>query len=207
MSKKYNNLSLKGKLVVQSDRKLRFIMNPLKTYYGLNYIGMIGSYTNYYKNKKIDENRILYESRNGKNISDSPYAIFKYLLENKDFNNYVHIWSLDSKKTINFYREKFSEFKNVKFVLRHSNEYLKEISRVKYLFNNSSFPIYFSTKNQQIYVNTWHGTPLKHLGLDLENGVLGIQNLTRNFLHSRYILTQNKHTTDIFKKSFQLENL
>src|SRR5699024_3465584 len=84
---------------------------------------------------------------------------------------------------------------------------LKEISRVKYLFNNSSFPIYFSTKNQQIYVNTWHGTPLKHLGLDLENGVLGIQNLTRNFLHSRYILTQNKHTTDIFKKSFQLENL
>jgi len=207
MSKKYNNLSLKGKLVVQSDRKLRFIMNPLKTYYGLNNIGMIGSYTNYYKNKKSDENRILYESRNGKNISDSPYAIFKYLLENKDFNNYVHIWSLDSKKTINFYREKFSEFKNVKFVLRHSNEYLKEISRVKYLFNNSSFPIYFSTKNQQIYVNTWHGTPLKHLGLDLENGVLGIQNLTRNFLHSRYILTQNKHTTDIFKKSFQLENL
>src|SRR5699024_2979114 len=124
MSKKYNNLSLKGKLVVQSDRTLRFIMNPLKTYYGLNNIGMIGSYTNYYKNKKSDENRILYESRNGKNISDSPYAIFKYLLENKDFNNYVHIWSLDSKKTINFYREKFSEFKNVKFVLRHSNEYL-----------------------------------------------------------------------------------
>jgi CDP-glycerol glycerophosphotransferase len=35
MSINYEDLSLKGKLVVHADRKLNFIMKPIKSYYGL----------------------------------------------------------------------------------------------------------------------------------------------------------------------------
>lgn len=207
MSKKYSNLSLKEKFVVQLDRKLKFLMGPLTTYYGLSNIGITGKFAKYYESESINKNRVFYETRAGKSLSDSPYAVFKYLLKNKKYDNLEHVWSVDNNTTLTFYKEKYRKYKNVHFVIRHSDQYLKELARCKYIFNNTSFSQFFATKPQQIYINTWHGTPLKHLGLDLDSGIKGIQNLSKNFLNTRYILSQNKHSTDVFNRSFQLKNL
>ncbi|MCD8880526.1 CDP-glycerol glycerophosphotransferase family protein [Mammaliicoccus sciuri] len=207
MSTEYKDLSYKGKLVVHADRKVNFIMNPLKAYYGMNNISLIMDYAKYYEKFEVQENRILYQSRDGKSMSDSPYAIFKYLMSNSKYKNFIHIWSCETNEIRKYYIKKYKHLKNVEFVVIHGKEYLKELARSKYLINNSSFSIYFTAKPNQIYVNTWHGTPLKYLGLDLDNSLLAIQNLTRNFLNSKYMLTQNKHTTNVFKRAFQLEGL
>lgn len=207
MKIKYKDLSIKGKLVVHATRKLRFIMQPINSYYGMNNISLIMDYAKYYKHLKIDENRILYQSRDGKSMSDSPYAIFKYLVSNPRYKNLTHIWAFESNEIRKLYMKKYKHLENVEFVVIHGKEYLKELAICKYLINNSSFSIYFTSKPEQIYINTWHGTPLKYLGLDLDNSLLAIQNLMRNFLHTTYFLTQNKHTTDVFKNSFQLQGL
>jgi len=207
LSLNYEDLSIKGKLVVHTDRKLKFLMGPLKAYYGMNNISLIMDYAKYYKKLSVKENRILYQSRDGKNMSDSPYAIFKYLINNSKYNNFIHVWACESNEIRKYYKRKYRHLENVKFVVIHGDEYLKELSQCKYLINNSSFSIYFCSKPEQIYINTWHGTPLKHLGLDLDNSLLAIQNLTRNFLHTSYLLTQNRHTTNVFEKSFQLKGL
>lgn len=203
----YEDLSLKGKVVVHSDRKLKFLMKPLISYYGMNNISLIMDYAKYYEKYKIDENRILYQSRDGKSMSDSPYAIFKYLIENEKYSNLTHVWVCESNEIRKYYKKRYQHLNNVDFVVIHGKEYLKELSQCKYLINNSSFSIYFTSKPEQVYINTWHGTPLKHLGLDLDNSLVAIQNLTRNFLHSTYFLTQNKHTTNIFNNAFQLKGL
>ena len=44
----------------------------------------------------IKENTILYESFLGRNYSDSPKAIFTYLLEN-DKDKWNHVWILNDK--------------------------------------------------------------------------------------------------------------
>lgn len=207
MSNNYEDISLKGKLVIHTDRKINFVMGPLKSYYGLNNISLIMDYAKFYEKLKVQKNRILYQSRDGKSMSDSPYAIFKYLVENPEFENFKHIWACESNEVRRIYKRKFRNYKNVDFVVIHGKEYLRELSQCKYLINNSSFSIYFASKPDQVYINTWHGTPLKFLGLDLDNSLLAIQNLTRNFLHTKYMLTQNSHTTEVFQRAFQLENL
>lgn len=207
MSINYEDLSLKGKLVVHADRKLNFIMKPIKSYYGMNNISLIMDYAKYYEKLEVKDNRILYQSRDGKSMSDSPYAIFKYLISNPKYENFTHVWACESNEVRKYYKKKYKHLKQVQFVVIHGKEYLQELAQCKYLFNNSSFSVYFTAKPNQIYVNTWHGTPLKHLGLDLDNSLLAIQNLTRNFLNTKYMLTQNKHTTEVFKRAFQLDGL
>ena len=39
-------------------------------------------------------------------------------------------------------------------------KYVKVLATSKYLINNSSFPAYFIRRDEQVYLQTWHGTPL-----------------------------------------------
>src|SRR5699024_4481919 len=138
---------------------------------------------------------------------DSPYAIFKHLISDPIYENFVHIWACESNEIRKYYKKKYKHLKQVDFVVIHGKEYLRELAQCKYLINNSSFSVYFTSKPEQVYINTWHGTPLKHLGLDLDNSLIAVQNLTRNFLHTKFFLTQNTHTTEVFKRAYQLEGL
>lgn len=40
------------------------------------------TYAKYYKKNNVKEYQILYQVRDGKSITDSPYAIFKSLIDN-----------------------------------------------------------------------------------------------------------------------------
>ena len=60
---------------------------------------------------------------------------------------------------------------------------------------------------QKIYINTWHGTPLKTLGKDMEGPIGQHKNIQRNFLHSDYILSPNKFTSEKLIDSHDLEGL
>src|SRR5699024_545464 len=164
-------------------------------------------YANLYKTIEVDENYILYQVRDGQSMTDSPYAIFKYLMEHQAYQKYIHIWVVASQKMQKAYSKKFNKYKNVKFIVKESDDYLHYLAKCKYLINNATFPTYFTKKPNQVYVNTWHGTPLKSMGFDIKDNLLESQNTIRNFLSSDYIISPNQHTTDIFKKAFKLEEL
>src|SRR5699024_10068438 len=89
-----------------------------------------------------------------------------------------------SQKMQKAFSKKYSKYKNVKFIVKESEDYLHYLTKCKYLINNATFPTYFTKKPNQIYVNTWHGTPLKAMGLDINQNLLESQNTIRNFLSS-----------------------
>lgn len=191
----------------QGKRKLKFVLEPLKLQLRSKYTKNIMHYANLYKTIEVDENHILYQVRDGQSMTDSPYAIFKYLMEHQAYQKYIHIWVVASQKMQKAYSKKFNKYKNVKFIVKESDDYLHYLAKCKYLINNATFPTYFTKKPNQVYVNTWHGTPLKSMGLDIKDNLLESQNTIRNFLSSDYIISPNQHTTDIFKKAFKLEEL
>ncbi|MCY1039559.1 glycosyltransferase [Staphylococcus nepalensis] len=191
----------------QGKRKLKFVLEPLKLQLRSKYTKNIMHYANLYKTIEVDGNHILYQVRDGQSMTDSPYAIFKYLMEHQAYQKYIHIWVVASQKMQKAYSKKFNKYKNVKFIVKESDDYLHYLAKCKYLINNATFPTYFTKKPNQVYVNTWHGTPLKSMGLDIKDNLLESQNTIRNFLSSDYIISPNQHTTDIFKKAFKLEEL
>ena len=155
---------------------------------------------------KVKDDVILYEAFLSKKITDSCYAIFKYLVDTPGFEHFEHIWVIDdeSSPAPEALEEKYRRI--CKLVVRGTRSYSKALHEAKYLFNTNSFPNYFAKKPDQVYVNTWHGTALKTLGIDMSTeAIVNSRNTIRNFAMSDYIISPNPHMTDVFADSWQLK--
>ena len=164
-------------------------------------------YGSYYKKYDVIENRILFESFHGSTISDSPFYILKELLSRDDAKNYEIYYSTNPADYDT--HKKFMEANNipVKLVSITSYEYLKVLATAKYLVNNSSFPVYFIKKEEQVYLQTWHGTPLKTLGKQMRKGIESMYNVQHNFLQATYLMHPNEFTKDAIMRDYNLEKL
>lgn len=164
-------------------------------------------YTFFLKKFKVRKKTVLYESFHGKNMSCNPYALFKELLSNNKYDNYIHIWVFDDlSKHQNTIRE-YNTCKNVYFVKYNSKKYLKYLATSEYLINNTSFPPLFVKRKEQIYVNTWHGVPLKCLGFDINNKTSTNIGFIRDFYQSDYMISANSFLTKVYQNSYKLKNL
>lgn len=86
-------------------------------------------------------------------------------------------------------------------------EYLKVLATAKYLVNNSSFPVYFIKKEEQVYLQTWHGTTLKTLGKQMSKGIESMYNVQHNFLQATYLMHPNEFTKDAIMRDYNPEKL
>lgn len=165
---------------------------------------IVSEYTEYYETLEIVDQTILYESFHGASISCNPYAIFLHLLESPQFLDWTHIWVINDKNRIPSW---LKSFQNVIFVSRGSDLYLRYLTTAKYLINNTTFPEYFIRKPDQIYLNTWHGTPWKTLGKDNRGQFFEHKNATRNFLHASHMISPNRYTTDILIDRYDIRDV
>lgn len=193
-------------------KKIKPIITNLKKYrYNMFYRARF-TYTRYYKKLSINENEILLEAFNGANINGNVYYLLLELCKNEDYKNYIKYISLKKNSPIiETYKEILGKWLNetelskVKIVIRNSKEYCKVLAEAKYLINNVSFPTYFMRKPEQIYLNTWHGTPLKGLGRNIKDDPISIGNVQRNFMHATHLLFPNEYTFDIMRKDYMIE--
>ncbi len=151
---------------------------------------------------------MLYESFSGNGMLCNPEALFRELLAAPDMGHLTHIWVLSDK---NLYRATIAEFAgnaNMRFVLHGSNSYYRALATSEYLINNATFPVQFSKRAGQTYLNTWHGTPLKKMGYDIEAGALGTANIIRNFVAADYLLSANSFMTEqMYEQAYKLRGI
>ncbi|MBS4200617.1 CDP-glycerol glycerophosphotransferase family protein [Bacillus sp. FJAT-49732] len=188
-------------------RRIKFVVDPITDYVFRESKRRVQQYARFYQNCRVKKKTILYESRDGNSMTDSPYAMFKYMVGNPDFKDYTHIWSIQDFAAVSSVVSKYRNYYNVKFVKRNSTEYLKYLATCEYLINNSTFQNFVIPKKDQIYINTWHGTPLKLMGFDIPGNPVQSQNVVRNFLSTDYLVSPNSHTTNMFTKSYKLNGI
>lgn len=151
---------------------------------------------------KIKENVIFLESSHGSDFFGSPYYVCQEMLSDSRYNKYK-IVIVSNKKPINITIKNKAKFVTIK---RKSFSYLYFLAIAKYLINDTTFPFYFSRRKEQLYLNTWHGTPLKSLGRSIGDGMfVGMANTQRNFLHSTHILCPNSHTEQVILEEYMIK--
>lgn len=106
--------------------------------------------------KPINPNAVLFEAFEGKVIGDSPYEIFRYLKSVRP--DLTFYWSV--KPGVEAPDGSIG-------LIWASRAWFEALATSKYLVNNSNFPWYFRKVPGQVYLQTWHGTPLKRLGRDV----------------------------------------
>jgi CDP-glycerol glycerophosphotransferase len=167
----------------------------------------IRSRTNYakaYKKNTVQDNIIFYETVHGASMTGNPYALFKQLFTMEE-RNFIHVWSVRNRAT--FDTKGYELYDHVKFVDYNSEAYIDYLTRAKYLINDSTFPAYFIKKTGQVYLNTWHGTPLKTMGKDMKGLLSEGKNVQRNLLQTDYLLAPNKHTEEILTQAYDIHDI
>ena len=148
---------------------------------------------------KVDEKTLLFCCFNGKSYSCSPKAIYEYMINTDEFKDYKFIWAfLDEKKYKNLEKNK-----NTSVVKIRTKEYKKCLAKAKYWIFNYKIPDFLYPKKNQIFVQCWHGTPLKRLGCDLEH----FDNMlnTIDGIKKRYKIEASKFTYFISPSKFASE--
>ena len=156
----------------------------------------------------INENAILLEAGQGKNINGNMFALLKNIEYDEQWSKYIPYFVV-TNSTIDSAKERcqFYNFKKVQFVIRDTEEYWKLLTSCKYVMTDNSFPPLYTKQPGQVYLNTWHGTPLKYLGRSDIKNASSLGNIQKNYLMCDYALFPNQHTCDVFMKDYMLERL
>jgi CDP-glycerol glycerophosphotransferase len=156
-------------------------------------------YKKVFLKQPLKENYIIFESFLGKNYSDSPRNIYEYIIENNlDFKC---IWVFNDKN------RKIPG--NAKVVKRFSLAYYYYFAVSKYWINNMRQPLHLVKREGNVFLETWHGTPLKKLVFDMKDVYSANPRYKRDFyLQSRawdYLLSPNGYSSEVFRSAFKFD--
>ena len=151
------------------------------------------------------KNIIMFESSNGRNYTGNPRYIYEEILNQGLDEEFECIWVFENQRTKvpgNAKVVKRSFFKFLYYTLR-SGAWVFDSRHLYYLRKH---------KNTK-YIQTWHGTPLKKLGLDMEfidmSGNQDIEsyhdNFTKNTHVWQYLISQNEYSSEIFRRAFDFK--
>lgn len=193
-------------LIKRSNSTLRNVVRETS-----NFKMISRMYATKYNKIKVRENTFFYETRDGQNMSDSPLQILKAVLKKNTRSEHFIVYQnryLDEVLLgLRLNQINIDKMKNVHLVERNTPSYVEAQLFSKYLITDSTFQSFFVKKNDQVYVNTWHGTPLKSMGYAMPEGNFTSWNVMRNFLMSDYLISPNRHTTDIFLNDYHLNGM
>jgi CDP-glycerol glycerophosphotransferase len=148
---------------------------------------------------------IIFESYLGKQYSSNPRAIYEYLREHHP--HYRMVWSVNKAHI-----EKFQEL-GIPYAIRFSFKWLYLMPRARYWVTNTRMPQWLKKPNHTVYLQTWHGTPLKKLAADMaEVHMPGTttEKYKEGFLKETqqwdYLISPNSYSSKIFQSAFRYKH-
>ncbi len=153
----------------------------------------------------FENTTIVFESFGGRQVSDSPYAI--YQLFQKLYPGINMVWSIDKSL------KSFCKENGIRYVVRRTNKWVRTLEKSQFWISNARYPAWVKKPNYVTYIQTWHGTPLKKLGLDIEN--VSMPGTTTAKYHKNFVkeanrwdalVSPNDYSTQIFRSAFGFNN-
>lgn len=155
---------------------------------------------------QTDNKMILFVSFNGRSYACNPRYIFEKMRSDERYKDYRFIWGMDKVENI----EGAEVFRMRRF------QYFYYLCKAKYWVFNSKMPNYYRKKNNQVYLQTWHGTPLKKLAYDIENenqtfyrSKMNYQKMLETYENDvnkwDYLISANPFSTKVFQSAFRID--
>ena len=158
----------------------------------------------------VREKVIVFQSNLGRNYTGSPRAVYEKMVELGLDKVYRCYYILDEpKQYTGCLPGQITLIKNAR--LRFY--YVMAIAGV--WISDTRFQNYIKKRKNSLYIQTWHGTPLKRLGLDLEElHMAGSETLAeyqeafrKNAETWDYLISQNPFSTGVFRRAFDYKGL
>lgn len=155
----------------------------------------------------VDERLVFFESFGGRSFSCSPRALYLEMLGQERFSGYRFVWSFKgAARTQEAAGERALLDPRTTVVQRGSEAYFRALASAKVLVLNTRLPEYVTPKPDQVFVQCWHGTPLKRLGYDVKIETTNALNTTRE-LADRFGMDAEKWTYLLSPSPYTSEHL
>ena len=156
---------------------------------------------------RIDEKLVYFITFSGRGYSDSPKAMYEYMLNAPEYKDYRFIWCFKEPEEYSFLLQN-ERTGIVKFRTKEDNKALRQakywISNYRML--NNQYP-----RKGQVYLQCWHGTPLKRLGYDIlesDNAMNSLSEIKEKYRTDAekfsYLLSPSPFATEKFATAWNL---
>lgn len=150
----------------------------------------------------VKNDMIVFESNVARNYTGNPRAVYEYMVSQGLDKKYRLIWVFENPGT------KIPG--NAKKVRRTRVKYFYYMAVSHIWIADCRQPMFLKKRKNQVYIQTWHGTPLKKLALDMEyidmSGMRDIEEYRANFKANTstwdYLISQNSFSTGTFRRCF-----
>lgn len=168
----------------------------------------VGVKYNSYRPMAVDEKIVFIDSQHGNDCNGNTFYLLKAMYFDNRYKDFKFYLNVEEERVYEFSSKlSFYNMTNVNLVKFESEDYLQLLATAKYLFTDTSLPPYYIKKPEQIYFNTWHGTPLKTLGRSSHDEMHRIGNLQKNFRIADYVLYPSQYMKEHMVKDYMLENI
>lgn len=150
---------------------------------------------------RLDDHLVVFDAFQGRQYTCSPKALYQEMLADPTYRDYRFIWALTAD----------AEAKNhlagprTQVVRYNSRAHKLACAKAKYLVTNSMPLGFFQLRPGQQLIETWHGTPLKRLGCDIEVDSNSVN--TAQEIHQRYHERVQKISVLLSPSDFYTEKL
>ncbi|WPC17056.1 bifunctional glycosyltransferase family 2 protein/CDP-glycerol:glycerophosphate glycerophosphotransferase [Pediococcus inopinatus] len=148
------------------------------------------------------KNIIILESFFGTQFSDSPKAIYEYL--KRSHPEYKLYWNVN-RKNVDYFKEH-----EIPYVVRFGYKGILKQAQAKYWFTNTRRPFRWAKPQDTKLIQTWHGTPLKTIGTDVQT--VTMPGVTQRSYHKQvirdsarwdYLVAPNEYSYSIMQRAFR----
>ncbi|MFI5771776.1 CDP-glycerol glycerophosphotransferase family protein [Streptomyces sp. NPDC051658] len=139
---------------------------------------------------------VLYSSFDGRQYSDSPRAIHEEVVRRGA--ELEHLWVV---------RDQQARVPAGATAVEHGSAAWHEaLARSRYVVTNTQLPEWFERREGQCVVQTWHGTPLKRIGLDLAGTARAnasyLATIEQRARQWSFLVSPNSFSTPVLRRSF-----
>ena len=156
-----------------------------------------------------DNKTILFISYHGRGYSCNPKYIHQELLQDERFKGFNFIWAL---------KDTSQEIEGATIIKYRSLQYFYYLAKSKIWISNCKLPSYCLKKRKQVYIQTWHGTPLKRLAYDINidekqtfyRSKMSKQEMVKSYdddsKQYNYLISPNSFTSEKYQSCFKVSS-
>lgn len=153
--------------------------------------------------EKPDERTVIFEAFQGRSVACNPKALYEEMKSNEKYKEYTLIWSLRNTD------RKDLKAENTTVVKFESFSYYRALAKAKYWIFNSNTRPFLKPREGQVFVQTWHGTPFKKIGCDVEktgNAMTKFSKINQIYTEESkkisYMISPSEYCTEKFISAF-----
>lgn len=159
---------------------------------------------------EINQKQVVFSVFQGRAYACSPKAIYEYMIKQEEFADFTFIWAFNKPN------EKMRYFHDDRTIIVKSNseEFFQYLYSSKYWVFNFKTPDFYIKTDGHVFLQCWHGTPLKRLGRDIElegNAGSSLKKIHQTYLDDAkkydFFISPSRYASQKFISSFGLDVL